>query len=229
MTILVQAGLRTSIISIPTCLKGHEQRIQDKEDTVGSGIALQFIIVAIICCTLCMELQLEGNTDRRYKLHRRTCMMLSRCVRFLVWTSHPSPEHTALGQFPTQRHRCTALSLSRYHRGNTELIYKQTIRNKVCTVTVDDCSMYECDHKRQFLRQKLLKEEDEECDEESKRHPDDGGSSERHHIKTYSIWMAKQHVVIFFLPVQWVCTKTGTWGVLLWLIFTIQYKYMSGT
>ena len=34
-----------------------------KIQTLRSGIALQFIVVVIICCALGRELQLEGNTD----------------------------------------------------------------------------------------------------------------------------------------------------------------------
>ncbi len=56
---------------------------QKTKKTLWSGIALQFIVVVIICCTLCRELQLEGYTERRYKLHRSTCMMPSHCGSFL--------------------------------------------------------------------------------------------------------------------------------------------------
>lgn len=158
------------------------------------------------------------------------CGLPARPLNTLYWDSFP------------QRHRSTAVSLSRYHGGNAELTYKQTIRNKVCTVTVDDCSTYECDQKRQLLRQKHLKEEDEECDEESKKtcHKSAASSCQWDsewwseycmHIKTYR--MAK-HCVIFSCLfselsfIKCICTKIWTWAVSLWLIFT-QYKYKSWT
>lgn len=145
---------------------------------------------------------------------------------FLCGLPTPSLNTLYWDSFP-QRHRSTAVSPSRYHRGNTELIYKQTIRNTVCTLTADDCSTYECDQKRQLLRQKHLKEEDEECDEESNKTGHKSGASscqwdsewwrEMCHIKTYRM-AAGLHKV-------YICTKTWTGDVLLWL----QYKYKSRT
>lgn len=115
----------------------------------GCGQLLHYslLFILVICCTFCRELQLEGNTDWRYKLHCSTCMML-----FLLKTSQPSCS-SHMDNFPLSS---TAVSLSalsslRQHTWTLE----QTLWNDVCTVTADDCSTDESDNKRHLLRQNM--------------------------------------------------------------------------
>lgn len=161
------------------------------------------LFTLLICCTLCGELQLEGNTDWRYKLHCSTCMMLSvssedftpLLLITVEWDRFP------LRDTDLQQSRCQHC----HHWGNTHPTYKQTHWNNVCTVTVDDCSTGESDNKRHRLRQK--------------------------HEKTWNVMKSQIKIqavrklsasdkINFLQPVQW-------WDVPSWLIFANTQTQIS--
>lgn len=75
-------------------------------------------------------------------------------VRFHHSSPPLEPEHTGVEQ---RSYSSLTVSAAVVVEATHIWPTNQTITNKVCTVTVDDCSTYERDNKRQLLRQKYVR------------------------------------------------------------------------